>query len=259
MFDLFEVPVSGHVFRKQRRSGERWMAKWRDGEGQHQKVLGRVWRGRGRPAEGYLTKRGAQSLLDEILADGRRGRPVGMTQRAARLTLRAAAEEYLDYLTHDRRRRPSTIRDYRNAIERVLMPAFGEETLLRAMTTRRVDLWREQLVRRGSAASTINKHLLILNGIFKRAQRRYGLPVNPVVAVERQPVRRSGDFDFLTPPEVEALARAAVWPQDASMYIVAAYAGLRTGELLALRWRDVDFDKRLVHVRRAYTKAHEDV
>jgi integrase len=42
-------------------------------------------------------------------------------------------------------------------------------------------------------------------------------------------------------------------PQDAAMFRVAAYTGLRLGELPALRWADVDFEKRLLHVRRSYT------
>ena len=41
--------------------------------------------------------------------------------------------------------------------------------------------------------------------------------------------------------------------QDAALFTVAAFTGLRLGELRALRWRDVDFAKRLVHVRRSYT------
>ena len=69
-----EPPVSGHVFRMPRKSGERWMAKWRDTGGQHQKVLGRAFTGRGRPPEGYLTKLGAQRELDAILATARAGR-----------------------------------------------------------------------------------------------------------------------------------------------------------------------------------------
>lgn len=52
---------------------------------------------------------------------------------------------------------------------------------------------------------------------------------------------------------------AAQDSQDAAVYTVAAYAGLRLGELRALRWRDVVFSKRLIHVRRAFTKGAEDV
>jgi integrase len=45
------------------------------------------------------------------------------------------------------------------------------------------------------------------------------------------------------PEEVQAGYRA----QDAAVFVVAAYAGRRLGELRALRWRDVDFAKRLIH------------
>jgi hypothetical protein len=69
--------VSGHVFVRSRASGDRWMVKWRDARGQHQWVLGKVWTGRGKPAAGYLTKRGAQHALDEIPADARRGQLLG--------------------------------------------------------------------------------------------------------------------------------------------------------------------------------------
>lgn len=61
---------------------------------------------------------------------------------------------------------------------------------------------------------------------------------------------RSGDFAVLTPAEVEALGRAAATEQDAAIFLTAAYTGLRLGELRGLRWRDVNFAKRIVHVRR---------
>lgn len=282
-----EAPISGHVFRRKRKSGDRWMAKWRDAEGQHQIVLGRAWTRRGKPAEGYLTKQGAQRELDAILADARRQRITSQPRLSSTVTFAEAAREWLRYVEHDRKRRPSTITDYRWIVERRLLPDFGE-LVLEAVTTQRIDAWRVELVAAGGisdgeglSARTINKYLGVMHSILKRAQRVYGLAANAAAWAERQPVTRSGDFDVLSAAEVEALARAAregrhrkppkhptglEWrtrlrqqdQQDAAIFLTAAYAGLRLGELRSLRWCDLDFAKRLIHVRHSYVMRNED-
>jgi integrase len=283
-----EATVSGHVFRKARKSGDRWMAKWRDAEGQHQVVLGRVWTKRGKPPEGYLTKQGAQRELDAILADARRSNLTSRPRRSSTITFGEAAREWLRYVEHDRKRRASTVNDYRWIVERRLLPEFGPAPL-EAITTQLIDAWRAGLVEGGGladgeelSARTINKYLGVMHSILKRAQRVYGLAANAAAWAERQPVTRSGDFNVLSGPEVEALARAARegshrkppkhatgadWraklreqdEQDAAIFLTAAYAGLRLGELRSLRWRDLDFGKRLIHVRHSYVMRTEDV
>jgi len=251
------TPISGHVFRMKRKSGDRWMAKWRDAAGQHQRVLGRAWTARGRPPSGYVTKELAQRELDTILADARRGQLLAPVRTAGGVSLAEAAAEWLRYIEYDRKRRPSTVRDYRIFVNKILVPALGEAPI-EAITSAHVDAFRTQLVAEDRlAARTINKYLALIHGILKRAQRVYGLSANAAAGVERQPVRRSGDFDVLSAEEVEALIRAAGSSQDAALYATAAYAGLRLGELRALRWRDVDFGKCLIHVRRSYVARDE--
>lgn len=97
---------------------------------------------------------------------------------------------------------------------------------------------------------TAQKVLVLLHGILKRAVRKKWLVSNPAENVEKITLTRSGDFNVLKPVEVEALARAARDEQEATIYVVAAFTGLGLGELRALRWADVDFAGRRLHVRR---------
>ena len=59
-----------------------------------------------------------------------------------------------------------------------------------------------------------------------------------------------------SPEEVWALVRALDSEQDAALFLTAAFTGSRMGELLALRWRDVDFAGSPVRVRASYYAGH---
>ncbi len=98
-----------------------------------------------------------------------------------------------------------------------------------------------------------NKLLIQLHGIFRRAQRMYGLDANPLARVEKHPQHSSGDIEVFSPEEVWALVRAASSELDAAMFLTAAFTGLRMGELLALRWRDVDFTGSVIRVRSSWS------
>ena len=239
-------------------SGEAFYAQLRTADGRRlQRRLGRVWMKRSRPPKGYLTRPQAEARLQEILDGNDESVPVAAPSEPAP-TFAAAGREWLAYVEHDRKRRRSTVQDYRRELERVLIPEFGEDTRLDEIDTARIDAYRAKLVAEGRlSARTINKRLAQLHAIFKRAQRVHGLPINPVAGAERQPHRRSGDFSALSASDVELLAASAVNEQDAALFEVAAFTGLRLGELRGLRWADVDRGRRLVHVRRSYTRGEE--
>ena len=85
------------------------------------------------------------------------------------------------------------------------------------------------------------------------------MPLNPAADVERHPDRQSGDIEVFSPEEVHAVLRAAHDERDAAVYGTAAFAGLRMGELRALRWRDVDFRRSVIRVRASYAAAELSV
>jgi integrase len=239
---------TGHVFRVQRARGPVWYAKYRLPDGrQVQKKIGPGWPERGRPPEGYYTKRQAEEWLRDVLDQASRGTLVGLVRTG--VTVDEACTEFLRYLEHDRGRKPSTVRGYRWLIRGHISPAFGDMRL-ENVTPAMVEAWAARLP--GTPASR-RKIIVTAHGIFERARKAFGLPANPVADVEKPPLRRSGDIAVYSPEEVWAIVRAAASEQDAAIYLTAAFTGLRMGELIALRWRDVDFANQTIRVRASYT------
>ncbi|HUA48238.1 MAG TPA: site-specific integrase [Solirubrobacteraceae bacterium] len=245
-------PPTGHVFRVERAHRPVWYAKYRLPDGrQVQKKIGPAWSERGRPPVGWFTKRTAEVWLRDVLDQARRGTLPGMVRTGA--TFADAAAEWLRFIEEDRARKPSTLTDYRSALNAHLLPAFGSQPL-EAITPEQIDAWRRGL--NGLSNRSKNKLLIQLHGIFRRAQMAWGLEANPLVRVEKHPIRASGDIQVFSPEEVWALVRAASSDQDGAIFLTAAFTGLRMGELLALRWRDVDFAGATIRVRGSYAAGH---
>jgi integrase len=242
----FSAPT-GHVYRVDRARGPVWYAKYRLPDGrQVQKKIGPAWTERGRPPNGYLTNRLAEAWLRDTLDQARRGTLPGMIQTGA--TFADAAAEYLRYVEHDRQRKPSTIRGYRSAIDAHLLAAFGSMAV-EDVTMESIERWVAGFA---GSVRTRNKLLIQLHGILGRARKVYGLSGNAAAEVEKFPQKRSGEIEVFSPEEVWALVRAADSEQDGAVFLTAAFTGLRMGELLALRWRDVDFPGSVVRVRASY-------
>src|SRR3954449_210737 len=215
---------SGHVFRADRARGPVWYAKYRLPDGrQVQKKIGPAWTDRGRPPAGYFTRRTADAWLRDVLDQARRGTLPGLVRTGA--TFADAAAEYLRYSEQDRGCKPSTLRDYRSTVSAHLLPAFGSMAVEDIDATT-IERWRASL-RSELSARTKNKLLIQLHGIFRRAQKVYGLRTNPMANIERHRQRFSGDIQVFSVEEVLALVRAADSKQDAAIFMTAAFTGLR--------------------------------
>src|SRR3954451_205139 len=216
-------PVSGNVRRVMRRRGAVWYVKYRMPDPtrpgrvrQVETMLGPEGPAKGPAPPGYFDRRSAHEALEAILTDARRG---AIELARTGVTFEQAAIEWLRWGEHERGWKRSTLVDRRSLLKCHLLP-----------------------------------ELAILHGIMERARKAYDLPRNPVADVDR--IRITYDaprFDFYSPEEVYALARAAASEQDAALFLTAAFSGRRRGELVALRWRDVDFDKRSIRVEGSFS------
>jgi integrase len=246
--------ASGHLSLRKRKGGDVWYVKFRLPDGrQVQRKLGPAWLTAGRSPAGWYTRKDAAGALRELLAAADRGTLAGVHKTGA--TFEDAAAEYLRYVEHVKQCDEATLRDYRSVINRYLLPHFGARAV-EAITPFDVEAYRDDLLAEGRLSNrVIVRHLVVLHGVFRRAMRVYGLRSNPASAelVDRPPVRYTGEFVTLTPDEVRLLANHAADTQDAALYITAAFTGLRQGELLGLRWCDVDFSLQRLHVRQNWT------
>lgn len=145
--------------------------------------------------------------------------------------------------------KPSTLRGYRSALEDRVLPLLGDRKL-NAITTSHlqeiVDGWQAE----GQAPSTIRNSLKPLQAIYRRARSREGVPVNPTHDLEL-PAPDAGEVEIVAPDEAARLL-VALPGADRAIWATALYAGLRYGELRALRWGAVDLVGRTIRVRESW-------
>lgn len=205
------------------------------------------------------------------------------------VTFRELAAEYLRWLEDIKGAKPSTLRDHRLLLAEPgtayrrgsgtsrgrVMAALGGRPV-RDITTREVEDLLRLTASTGVAPRTVNKVRQLICAIFSYGMRpsTYGLAVNPAIHADRRVEPERAALSFYSPEQIEAFARSlangahrdASRPalgdaeiaaraqediQDAELVRVASYGGLRRGELVALRWRDIDFAGRKIVVRRS--------
>ncbi len=116
----------------------------------------------------------------------------------------------------------------------------------------------------GVGAKSIRNYIGTLSALYRYAMhpRRRWATSNPCDMIDLPPLAISDEIRFLTTVEVDALVSAAVEGDhqalDRVLYLTAAMTGLRQGELIALRWQDVDWDAQRVRVRRNHVLGEFD-
>lgn len=208
---------------------------------------------------GEESKRLARKVLAQREAEAQLGihhLPPSRTHRFADV-----AADWLERMRPPRLR-ASTWESYEDAIER-LLPSFGHQRL-GAITREAVEAYlvsgqlarpHHEKQRKPSAplsVRTMNATLEVLRFILADAVERGALTFSPAAKAKSLPTppRADGRVQYLTPEQVDRLLAVAEEPFK-TMYRLTINAGLRRGEVLALKWDDLDLANRRLHVRRS--------
>jgi integrase len=125
--------------------------------------------------------------------------------------------------------------------------------LLGDITKAEVVKVRDEFVKRGAKATTVHRYLNLLSHVFNTAIRDYDWLEANVVALVRKPSLPPGRIRYLTDQERARLlqeCRRSKNPYIYSLVILAMHTGLRRGNLVELRKRDIDLKTRTVCVAR---------
>lgn len=169
----------------------------------------------------------------------------------------AIADYLQDWLGREKRNtKASTWNGYRKIVENILVPAFGQLMLGEFRRKHAVE-WAG---RQTSTKKTIGNTLSPLRVAFDDAVEEELIEVNPLAGwkLRRRDDRRrkNDDIDPFTSEERAAIL-GALTGQGRHLIQFAFWAGLRTSELCALDWSDIDFVRGFVRVSRALTQ-HSD-
>jgi integrase len=135
------------------------------------------------------------------------------------------------------------------AMQRARMAQFS----MAALTPQVVAEWRNELLER-VAPGTVVRHLATLSAVINHARREWGMHISNPVQMVRKPSQPPGRSRVLTYDEEQRLLVAAAPVGRRSPWLLPAIVisietAMRRGELLALRWSDVDLARQIAFLR----------
>ena len=258
---------TGQVLERNGKRGVTYAARVRAYGERHYLSLGRSWEG--------FDRRKAETELENVLADIRRGiwKPPELAP-VAKLAEDPSFHEFSSewFESHRHEVAPRSVEDYRWGLQRHLLPYFMGHRLSQ-ITIAEVDRYRAHKVRernprtggRRLSNGSINETLNLLAQVLEMAVEYGHIQFNPARGRRRRLKPNPPKRTWLEPDQVKPLLDATVRglrggktmpdPRVRALFATAICTGLRVGELLALRWGEVNLAQSRLTVLSSKTEA----
>lgn len=238
---------SGSLTKEKRSSGpDVWVYRWREQISaretiQRKRIIGTV--------QEYRTESAARKAVDALRLDIN-----AEAVSSLPMTLSELAEHYREIELGDGCGKTKLTREvYSFHLDSYIIPRWGDERIgdIKAF---RVESWLKSLEKSNAIKAKIKG---VLGVLYQHAMRYGWAERNPIREV-RQSAKRLKEPDILTPDELEAIINRLSEPSR-TLVITAAVTGLRRGELIGLKWEDVDFEHQKINVVRSLVDHVEGV
>jgi integrase len=173
-------------------------------------------------------------------------------------TLASALAEFIDGMGEGTIRpkgreayKPNTIRSYERALRVHIAPSPVGQLKVTDVQRRDLQQLADELLASGLAVGTVSNVFNPIQAFYRRAVHRGDLPINPAAGIDLPNGGSQRPARIASAAEAAALL-AALAPEDRPVWATAFYAGLRRGELQALRCCDLDFEASLIRVERGW-------
>jgi integrase len=205
--------------------------------------------GGGRKAFYGATRAEAAAKLTAALRDRDKGLPIVAEKQTVENYLLNWLESVKPAI------RPRTWQRYGELLTLHVVPTLGKTTLAR-LTAQQVQVLYGYKLGTGLSRTTVHHLHAVLHRALAQAER-LGLVARNVCDLVEAPRMAEREMQVLARGQVRHLLDMANDDRLAALYVLAVSTGMRQGELLALRWRDVDFATGSVQVRATMQRTRE--
>ena len=199
---------------------------------------------------GFATKEEAKRARDIARSKSRDGVFVSPTK----ITVKDHFEEWWDIKRT--KVKPTTAESYRYLLDRYILPKLGTQ-LLKDLNSARIEKVLIDLIQDLSESTVRQVHIVLSQGL-ERAVKERRLAFNPAKGIER-PKGRKRTVTPYTSQELKILLGELKSHRLFPFFRLLAYSGARRGEILALRWSDLDFDKFTLSISKNRTRLGKSV
>lgn len=141
----------------------------------------------------------------------------------------------------------STLNDYRLTFRLHILPTFGRVSV-GAITPSAVQAWIDSLK---LSPASVNKAFRYFRAAMRQAETWELIDKHPCRGIILPRIERE-ELEYLQPEEIRRLLVQCREPER-TLFSILAFSGLRFGEGLALRWKDIAFEGQVIRVERAYS------